>query len=122
MLPEASAPAQVMETGDEYRIAVPIGDIDLCDICVLAQPRSILIENRAPESAVQHAPDAIYSEGNTERALRQLHLEHPIHRGGTALRIVGDSLQIISKKAEAAEEESWSESIDFDTRGSLGCV
>lgn len=106
VLPEASALARVMETSDEYRIPVPIGDIDLCHICVLAQPRSILIENRTPESAVQHAPEAIYSEGNTERALR----------------ILSDSLQIISKKAEAAEEESWSESIDFETRGSLGCV
>jgi HSP20 family molecular chaperone IbpA len=62
ILPQAPPVPQVTETSAEYRIVVPIGGMDLRNIYVVAEPRSILIETRIRESRIHDSTDPIYSE------------------------------------------------------------
>lgn len=120
---EAQFPAiEPSESNLEYTIMVPTNGIDLRRIYVLAKPDSLFIEVRIRSSLKHQDGDAIVTEIEDQRVSRELRFRQPIEERGTSIEVRGRALQITCRKAMTAEEKSWSELLQFDTRASLGSV
>jgi HSP20 family molecular chaperone IbpA len=99
---------------------VPLCGADLRQVYVLAGPHSIVVEIRT-RKAIDHA-HAVITEVQDERITREFRLNAEIKEGATALRRIGDELEITCMKADGPEDRIWSELVRFNTRASVGSI
>jgi len=113
-------PVEITETAEHLRILIPLDGIDARHVYVFATARSISIEVRMKHSIIR--PGGIYEEVQYQRLTRELKLHQAIRQGLNNLRVMCDNLEITCRKAFTSDDTTWSELLQMDTRGSLGCV
>jgi hypothetical protein len=94
--------------------------VDARNIYVFASANAISVEIRIKHT-VPHS-GIIYKECQHECVRRELHFHSAIKEGSTSVWMGANGLEITCTKEPAATERTWSEFIQFNTRGSLGCV
>lgn len=113
-------PIAVSETAAALSIRVPLNGIDARHVYVLASEHAITIEIR-DKHTIPHS-DILYQECQHECVTRELQFHSAIKEGSTNVRMGVDRLEITCRKEPATTERSWSEFIQFNTRGSLGSI
>jgi HSP20 family molecular chaperone IbpA len=113
-------PISVSETESGLCVWVPLHGVDARHIYVLASPHAItieiLIKHTVPHSGI------VYKEYQHQCITRALQLHSAIKEGSTSVRMGTNRLEIRCSEESATTERTWSEFIQFNTRGSLGCV
>jgi HSP20 family molecular chaperone IbpA len=107
---------QIVESETEYGIVVPLSGIDARNVYIFAAPHSVMIEVRLKRSVRHGLMDDTVTETIDQRIERAFGLPAEIERGGTTVRISGESLFITARKAVQSRNTLWSQLIQFDAK------
>lgn len=116
------APSELIEGQAEYKLLIPLAGIDPRRAYVLAKPQSVCIEYRSKGTISHETSVPPLLEAIECRVSREIVLPAEIDTRSTTVQVCGDSLFITARKAQGHKRNSSSELVQFDTRGSLGCV
>lgn len=109
-----------IETESALSVSVLLNGVDVRSVNVLASATAITIEIRIKHT-VPHS-SIIQREVQHQCVTRELQMRSAIKEGSISVRVCANQLVITCSKEPLTAETTWSEFIQFDTRGSLGCV
>lgn len=115
-------PIKFTENESWYELALPLAGIDPDKLFVFATPSALLIETRTKSTVDHMCGCRTVTEHAKQMISREFCLPSEIEYGGTTIEIQGETLLIRALKSRESHRVAWSKFINFNTRGSLGCI